>query len=87
MPPSSKFFNLIRQKPAVSIIVVVAVLALVWLIYSRSATPSSEEKTAAQQVAEEVAKVENPFKVGNPLSTIETNPFEKAKKVLNPFEQ
>jgi len=57
-----------------------------WYIYSRNRGPV-EEKTAAEKVAQDVATAENPFKADNPLTEVETNPFEKAKKVLNPFEQ
>lgn len=67
------------------ILIIIALIAVAWLAYSRYGTPN--EKTAAEQVAEETAKAENPFKADNPLAGIEANPFEKAKKVLNPFEQ
>lgn len=41
---------------------------------------------AAQKASEEAAKAANPFQAVNPLSEVEANPFEKAKKVLNPFK-
>lgn len=41
---------------------------------------------AARKGAEEAAKSANPFQAVNPLEGVETNPFEKVKKVLNPFE-
>lgn len=44
------------------------------------------EQGAAQKAVDEAAKAANPFQVSNPLEGVETNPFEKAKKVLNPFE-
>lgn len=40
----------------------------------------------AQKATEEAAKVANPFQAVNPLSGVEANPFEKAKKILNPFK-
>ncbi len=43
------------------------------------------EEAAALSNAEVVAKAANPFQVANPLEGVEANPFEKAKKVLNPF--
>ena len=82
MPPQSNLISSNRRKITVLAIIV---LAVAWFIYSRFIT--SSEKTAAEQVAEQVAKSENPFRADNPLATVETNPFEKAKKVLNPFEQ
>ena len=67
------------------ILIIIAVIAVSWLAYSRYGTPG--EKTAAEQVAEEAAKAENPFTSDNPLASVEVNPFEKTKKMLNPFEQ
>ena len=75
---------IISRRSAILIIIAV-IIGAVWLMYSRYGTPN--EKTAAEQVAEEAAKAENPFKADNPLASVEVNPFEKAKKVLNPFEQ
>ncbi len=43
------------------------------------------ELASAEKSAEEVGKAVNPFGVVNPLEGVEANPFEKAKKVLNPF--
>lgn len=40
----------------------------------------------AKKAAEEAAKAANPFQVVNPLENVELNPFEKTKKILNPFE-
>lgn len=40
---------------------------------------------AAAKSADDAAKVANPFQTVNPLEGVESNPFEKAKKVLNPF--
>ena len=44
------------------------------------------EEKAAQQALEEASKAANPFQAVNPLEGIETNPFEKVKDILNPFE-
>lgn len=41
---------------------------------------------AAQKSSEEAAKAANPFQAVNPLAGVESNPFEKVKKVLNPFK-
>lgn len=43
------------------------------------------QEAAAQKAAEDAAKAANPFQVANPLENVEANPFEKAKKILNPF--
>ena len=40
----------------------------------------------AKKAGEAAAKAANPFQAVNPLGTVEANPFEKAKKVLNPFQ-
>lgn len=44
------------------------------------------EEAAVEKVATDAAKAANPFQAVNPLEQVEANPFEKAKKVLNPFE-
>lgn len=44
------------------------------------------EESAAQKGVSEAAKAANPFQATNPLAGVESNPFEKAKKVLNPFQ-
>lgn len=43
------------------------------------------QEVAGQKAAEDAAKAANPFKATNPLEGVESNPFEQAKKVLNPF--
>ena len=44
------------------------------------------EEEAAKKAAADAAKAANPFQTVNPLESVESNPFEKAKKVLNPFK-
>lgn len=41
---------------------------------------------AGERATKEAAKAANPFQAVNPLEQVEANPFEKAKKILNPFE-
>jgi len=41
---------------------------------------------AAKLASEQAADAANPFQIENPLEGIDANPFEKTKKVLNPFE-
>lgn len=44
------------------------------------------DEEAAKKAAVDVAKAANPFQVTNPLEGVEANPFDKVKKILNPFE-
>lgn len=58
-----------------------------WMGYSRSQTEVKKvQELTAQNAAEEAASAANPFKASNPLEGVEANPFEEAKKVLNPFK-
>lgn len=55
--------------------------------YSRSQTEVKKaQEVAGQKAAEDAANAANPFKAANPLEGVESNPFEQAKKVLNPFD-
>ena len=57
-----------------------------WRGYSRSqADVKKAQEIAGQKAGEDAAKAANPFKAANPLEGVESNPFEEAKKVLNPF--
>ncbi|HEY4504227.1 MAG TPA: hypothetical protein VJI73_00460 [Candidatus Paceibacterota bacterium] len=75
-----------------AIIVVVAVGVLGYWVgdrmgYSRSQTEVKKaQELAGQKAAEDAATAANPFKATNPLEGVESNPFEQAKKVLNPFD-
>lgn len=54
--------------------------------YKRAETDFKKlEEGVAKKAAAEAAKAANPFQVVNPLANVETNAFEKVKKVLNPF--
>lgn len=75
----------------------VSVLAIViffvgWWVGSSSGYKKAEadikavQAEAAKKAAGEAAKAANPFGVANPLGDVEANPFEKTKKILNPFE-
>lgn len=58
-----------------------------WRGFSRSqAEVKKTQEVAGQKAAEDAAKAANPFKAVNPLEGVESNPFEQAKKVLNPFQ-
>lgn len=55
--------------------------------YSRAeADIKNLELAAGEKATADASKAANPFQVANPLESVETNPFEKAKKILNPFE-
>jgi hypothetical protein len=45
----------------------------------------AQQEVSASKALEEAAKAANPFQVTNPLEGVNANPFEKAKKALNPF--
>ena len=64
----------------------VALAMAAWFFYGQSGSSKLSPDSAAKQAAEETAKSKNPFKSESPLSAVEANPFEKTKKVLNPFE-
>ena len=72
-------------------IVVVVVAAVASLVgdrvgFNRSqADVKKAQEVAGQKAADDAAKAANPFKAANPLEGVESNPFEEAKKVLNPF--
>ena len=69
-------------------IIAAVAIGVAVLLYFRSLPSAPKvEEAAAQKAAEDVAKAENPFSADNPLVNVETNPFGKVKKVLNPFEQ
>ena len=46
----------------------------------------AQQEEAGNLAAEAASDEANPFKVANPLEGVEANPFEKAKKTLNPFD-
>lgn len=81
------------------IVIIVAVIALAGAAFwfGRSggysdgyAQAQTDVKTlqeeSARKAAKDAAKSANPFQAVNPLEGVEANPFEKVKKVLNPFE-
>mgnify|MGYP001563235439 CR=1 FL=1 len=46
----------------------------------------AQQEEAGNKAAQAATDESNPFKVANPLQGVEANPFEKAKKTLNPFD-
>ena len=77
------------HKRALYGVLTIIILGGVWLIYAsyEKGAQKNPQEDAAHKAAAVTAKSENPFQTGNPLSGVKANPFEKTKKVLNPFEQ
>lgn len=75
-----------------TIVLIVVVFVVGWWVGSSQGYKRAEadikkvQAEAAQKAAGEAAKAANPFGVANPLGDVEANPFEKTKKILNPFE-
>ena len=54
--------------------------------YERArADAQAAQEAVTQQAIDEAAKAANPFKTVNPLEGVKVDPFESAKKALNPF--
>ena len=81
-----------KQNIVISVILVVVVfyVGLIWgdsRGYKRSqAEVKKLQEEAAKKAGQEAAKSANPFQAVNPLEGVQTNPFEKAKSILNPFK-
>ena len=79
------------KKNLVLVAVLVVGLAVGYLVgdsrgYKRAeADIKNLDQVSGEKATAEAAKAANPFQVTNPLEGVEANPFEKAKKVLNPF--
>lgn len=84
---SSFRVHLTKRELTFLVVAVLAIVAAGYLYWRSAESAPKAEETAAQKAAEDVAKAENPFSAQNPLVNVETNPFGKVKKVLNPFEQ
>jgi len=64
-----------------------ALEALINLGYKRAEADIKKiQEEAAKKSAEALTKAANPFSGANPLEGIDANPFEKTKKILNPFQ-
>lgn len=77
----------------ISAVVLIAVVFFAgWWVGNSQGYKKAEADTkavqaeAAKKAASQAAKAANPFGVANPLGDVEANPFEKTKKILNPFE-
>ena len=47
----------------------------------------AQQEELAKKAGEDAAKAANPFQTVNPLEGVKANPFESAKKALNPFAE
>ena len=75
---------------SLAVLIVLVFSAGWWLGHSQGynkaeADSKKVQAEAAKQAAEDAAKAANPFGATNPLGEVEANPFEKTKKILNPF--
>lgn len=79
--------EMVAKKWGIYLVVAVAVLAAFWFAYVQyQGANETAQNTTVSKVVTGVAKSENPFQAENPLSNVEADPFEKTKKILNPFE-
>ncbi len=76
---------------AISVVVIVLGLWYAGKMYDQGyktaiADIKAQQEEVANKAVQAAADEANPFKVENPLEGVEANPFEKAKKTLNPFD-
>ena len=85
-----------RNRLVVILVLVVVGGGALWLSYAsgKSAGYAQAQKDiqdlqegAGRTALAEAAKSANPFQAVNPLEGVVTNPFDKVKKILNPFEK
>lgn len=94
MPPTSRIAFL--NNKAIVVVVVIAIAGVAFWLgrsggysagYAQAQTDAKAlQEESARKATEDAAKFANPFQAVNPLEGVEANPFEKVKKVLNPFE-
>ncbi|MEK7144355.1 MAG: hypothetical protein AAB794_00625 [Patescibacteria group bacterium] len=93
--PSPNYTEFFKSKTVAVIAALVLIGLAFWLGRSNGYTKGyAQAQTdvqalqgeSARKAADEAAKATNPFQAVNPLEGVEANPFEKVKKVLNPFE-
>jgi len=97
MPPSSPVEGIFTKQPMLVTIAAVLIVGggAYWFgntsgyqggYAQAQADALSLQEESAKKAAGDAAKSANPFQAVNPLEGVEANPFEKVKKVLNPFE-
>ena len=94
MPPALRG-SLFTNKPVLIIVALIIIGLAFWVGrsagvaagYAQAETDiAALQDEAARQAAASAAESANPFQAVNPLEGVEANPFDKVKKVLNPFE-
>ena len=88
--------NIMNKNMLVKVIIPLVIIIVLGLWYSGTrynqgyeaaiADIKAQQEEAGNKAAQAATDEANPFKVENPLQGVEANPFEKAKKTLNPFD-
>ncbi|MEK9181611.1 MAG: hypothetical protein AAB786_01165 [Patescibacteria group bacterium] len=88
--------NIMNKNIWVKVIIILAVIIVLGFWYAGKrydqgyeaaiADIKAQQEEAGNKAAQTASDEANPFKVANPLQGVEANPFEKAKKTLNPFD-
>ena len=95
--PSSNIWELIKTRNGlIGLLALVIIAGAIYWLGQRSGSVKgymqaqteviNVKESNVSRVVEQKAKSENPFQTVNPLSKVEANPFEKTKKIMNPFE-
>lgn len=88
--------NIMNKNIWVKVVIILAVIIALGFWYAGArynqgyeaaiADIKAQQEEAGDKAAKAATDEANPFKVANPLQGVEANPFEKAKKTLNPFD-
>ncbi len=88
--------NIINRNVWVKVGIILVVIIVLGFWYSSArydqgyqaaiADVKAQQEEASNKATQTATEEANPFKVQNPLEGVEANPFEKAKKSLNPFD-
>ena len=88
--------NIMNKNIWVKVVIILAVIIALGFWYAGKrydqgyeaaiADIKAQQEEVANKAAQTASDEANPFKVANPLQGVEANPFEKAKKTLNPFD-
>lgn len=88
--------NIMNKNIWVKVVIILAVIIVLGFWYAGArynqgyeaaiADIKAQQEEAGDKAAKAATDEANPFKVANPLQGVEANPFEKAKKTLNPFD-
>jgi hypothetical protein len=96
MPPQKTSFKLNKNLTIILAVSIILIAGAYWIGntsgydsgYSQAQTDAvSLQDESSRKAIEDAAKSANPFQAVNPLEGVEANPFDKVKKILNPFEE